>query len=48
MMSERLSENRLAEDLNVCDSEKNLFGSDGECGNSVVNIVLDFKGWRVV
>jgi hypothetical protein len=39
---------RLAEDLNIYDLEQSLFVSDSECGNSVDNSVLDFKGWRVV
>ena len=39
---------RLAEDLNMCDSEQSLFGSDSESGYSVDNSVLDFKGWKLV
>lgn len=39
---------RLTEDLNICDSDQSLFGSDSECGSSVGNGVLEFKGWRVV
>jgi len=31
---------RLAEDLNIYDSEQSLFGSDTECGSSVDNSVL--------
>jgi hypothetical protein len=39
---------KLAEDLNIHDSEQSLFSSDGESSSSVDNSVLDFKGWRVV
>jgi len=38
----------LAEDLNIYDLEQSLFSSGSECGNSVNNSVLDFKGWQVV
>lgn len=39
---------KLAIDLNICDSEQRLFGSDSECRSSVDNNVLDFKEWQVV